>query len=556
MLAIEIELLTGRYTATRFNDRSRSEWPPHPARLFSALVARWADHDPPDDDERVALEWLETLGPPEVGCSEAEPRRVVTHYVPGNDVAVVRSSDMLYAKLEAAERALLSAQEAAEPPTQRELGRLTKQLSALRAQAVVDSTKVAAVAGDSAAARVAARALLPEGRGKQGRTYPTMIPADDRIWFRWPAADPDAPQAAELDRLLARVTRLGHSSTAVACRLTREPGPAAWTPDDGGSEPLRVPVVGQLSQLVTEFERHGGNEPRTLPFGVVHYRRATRAEQPTTAPPLLAGEWFVLVRRSGALIPGTSALGLAEAVRNSLLSSAGIPSPEFLSGHVPTTAGEPTPATDRPHLAVVPLPFVGHEHADGSVLGVALILPRDASRADRDILLTTLGRWQTADKQFPVRLGRHGVVQLELTSDSESRRTLSRKAWCAPAHRWVSVSPVALDRWPGDLRHREPRRRAMAEDKAVQTLIRACAYAGLPEPVSVELELGSPLRGVAPLRQYAPYRRTTAGLTRATVHVRLEFAQAVSGPVLIGAGRYLGYGLCRPVRPEEADDAR
>ena len=39
MLAIEFELLTGRYAATAHNDRSRAEWPPHPARIFSALVA-------------------------------------------------------------------------------------------------------------------------------------------------------------------------------------------------------------------------------------------------------------------------------------------------------------------------------------------------------------------------------------------------------------------------------------------------------------------------------------------------------------------------------------
>ena len=39
MLAIRIDLLAERYTATEFNDRNRAEWPPHPGRLFSALVA-------------------------------------------------------------------------------------------------------------------------------------------------------------------------------------------------------------------------------------------------------------------------------------------------------------------------------------------------------------------------------------------------------------------------------------------------------------------------------------------------------------------------------------
>ena len=39
MFAIRVECLTGRYVATAYDDRSRAEWPPHPARLFSALVA-------------------------------------------------------------------------------------------------------------------------------------------------------------------------------------------------------------------------------------------------------------------------------------------------------------------------------------------------------------------------------------------------------------------------------------------------------------------------------------------------------------------------------------
>src|SRR4051812_33195002 len=65
MLAVEVELLTGRYTATRYDDRDRPGWPPHPARLFSALVALWADADEPDPKERAALLWLE----------EQEPRR-------------------------------------------------------------------------------------------------------------------------------------------------------------------------------------------------------------------------------------------------------------------------------------------------------------------------------------------------------------------------------------------------------------------------------------------------------------------------------------------------
>ena len=61
MIAIEVELLTGRYVATSFNDRRVPEWPPHPARLFSALVATAAEH------EDVAESGRRALGPSDCG---------------------------------------------------------------------------------------------------------------------------------------------------------------------------------------------------------------------------------------------------------------------------------------------------------------------------------------------------------------------------------------------------------------------------------------------------------------------------------------------------------
>ena len=55
MFAVAVELLARRYTAMQFNDRSEPEWPPHPARLFYAMVAAWADADEPDEAEHAAL---------------------------------------------------------------------------------------------------------------------------------------------------------------------------------------------------------------------------------------------------------------------------------------------------------------------------------------------------------------------------------------------------------------------------------------------------------------------------------------------------------------------
>ena len=53
MLTVEVDFLTGRYVAARHDDRNAPEWPPHPARFFSALVAEWASTPKTNPDEEI-----------------------------------------------------------------------------------------------------------------------------------------------------------------------------------------------------------------------------------------------------------------------------------------------------------------------------------------------------------------------------------------------------------------------------------------------------------------------------------------------------------------------
>ena len=64
MLTIEFELLTGRYVAQQVNDRAAVEWPPHPARFFSALVASSGHVSRRDVSHRDVLQALENLPAP------------------------------------------------------------------------------------------------------------------------------------------------------------------------------------------------------------------------------------------------------------------------------------------------------------------------------------------------------------------------------------------------------------------------------------------------------------------------------------------------------------
>lgn len=562
MLAIEVSHLTGRYVATSYNNRDRPEWPPHPARLFSALVATHFEviDEIPDPEERAALEWLAALEPPpEVTASDASVREIVTVFVPVNDTSVLSLPDPR--AVEEAQQVLAEAQARSGDPAlgvadrkkaakaaqvaQRQVVKLQERLAAATARALAVPENLTGLAVSQA------RKVLPESRTRQARTFPSVTPVDPKVVFQWPEAAPTAEHRRCIDRLLSRVVRLGHSSSLVSCRLVEEPPPARWLPADGGECLLRVAQSGQLAALESHHARHQGNEPRVMPSRFQRYAESVAFTPVTPPASVFSSDWIVLRRVGGPALPIAATAGVARALRRALMAHAGVggaPVPEALSGH--RADGAPS---EQDHLAIVPLPFVGHERATGTLLGVALVQPRTLDDATRLAALAPLARWEArvrqADEDTPrlhLALGAAGEWELERLEDEAAQRTLRPEAWCGPARHWLSVTPVALDHNPGDLASRDPGKLAAAIEEARETIARACQRIGLPAPERVEILPAAPVAGAAKARQFPPYPEEKSKGRRVLTHVRVSFAEPVSGPVLLGAGRYLGLGLLRP----------
>lgn len=548
MLAVQVELLTGRYVATRFNDRDRAEWPPHPARVFSAAVAAWADADEPDERERAALRWWEQQGDPSVTCSwgddECSERTAVTHYVPVNDVQLLRGDAFAttYERL----RLAIEAVESAQDGDTRALAKATQVLAKAQAKATDDSSK-ASVRCDAPAS---ALAILPDERGRQPRIYPTAVPVDDRVVYRWPRGDSESPHVAVLDSLLARVARIGHSSSFVAVSVVSTDVADTLVPHEHGGVPLRVASPGQLDALEAAFATHRGTEPRVLPALMVQYREAGQPR--VEVPGSHFGEDWLLLEMDGPARPMVrDALAVARAVRGALLAYADQdPVPEILSGHR-IGSNPPTGPTARPHLAVVPLPFIGHPHADGRIRSVGLVIPTPVGNPERDQVQRALRRWLEAGGE--IRLGPRGTADVALLEIVDAPISAQPNRWCQPSARWMTATPIALDRNPGDLRHRDAGRRRDAEHKAEEIVAAACTFIGLPAPIRVAIHHDPLVHGSAPVGSFPKYAVQNGRLQRVLVHAAIEFDVVVRGPVLLGAGRYLGYGLCLPTDHEHRE---
>jgi CRISPR-associated protein Csb2 len=543
MLAIEVEFLTGRYVATAYNTRLEAEWPPHPARLFSALVATHFDSERPAPEERQTLEWLEAQGAPSIRASDASHREVTTVFVPVNDAGMT-NVDPEAAALDDARAALAEAEAAGNAKAAKAAKSLVKKAEKRLDAAIARNVSVPKGSTNP----VYAMRVLPEGRIRQPRTFPSVTPAEPRVTYLWPSAELTEPRREVIDRLLARLVRLGHSSSFVAARLVDEPAEAVWRPAKGGEVILRTVQSGQLEALDGAFVLHRETEPRVMPARFESYTRLTPAEDAEIPSSSFSPEWLVLRRVGGASIPMVASAGVARTLRKALMSHADEPVAEILSGHA--AAGGPS---GRDHLAFVPLPFIGHKHASGGILGVALVFPRGASHDDRYAVFRAVDVWERACRRededtpvLPLTLGSAGVLELERVEWGNVQSSIRPATWCQPARVWCSATPVALDRNPGDLRSRDPEKLVTAVQEASATLARACERIGLPTPERVEILPAAPWAGGAKAKHFPPYPEAPGRTRRVLTHARIEFAERVRGPVLLGAGRYLGLGLFRP----------
>ena len=211
------------------------------------------------------------------------------------------------------------------------------------------------------------------------------------------------------------------------------------------------------------------------------------------------------------------------------------PPSEWFSGHRPD--GTPTLA---PHLALAPLPFVDSHHADGRIMGLALVLPRGLDAREAGRCLESILRDSGTGLPRERRLFDGDWLECAVELDTRERppANLDPRTWTAPSRVWASVTPVVMNR------HFNGKDKWQRAAESVKDM---CAHIGLPRPREVLLHPVSLVEGVPHAREFPQLTRKHDGGRRSHGHAVVVFDEPVHGPVLIGAGRFRGYGLCRPV---------
>ena len=373
---------------------------------------------------------------------------------------------------------------------------------------------------------------VPEERPRKPRVFPSATLTHPHVYFVWDAS-PEPEIRNRLDRILQRTSSLGHSSCLVSVEMAEsiDAGDLTeWQPDaKQGDLRLRVPYPGRLSELVERhrrFEETGAKIHRpSAGRSILYASRRERGEEPVRS---MFDRMIILRRDGGQKASLRSALSVVGALRGAILAHAPQPVPEYISGHGPGSTQEKPVRSERPHLAVVPLPFVGAPHASGELLGAAVLLPNTLTREERDIC------WRAVEPIEKLTMP-WGWWDVSITDAEEMRRALRHGTWAKASRIWSTVTPFVFDRYPKDAYGAE----------AEKTVREAFERVGFPQPCEVDLHYNAWHLGVPRASAFPAAAARPGKPQRYHCHVRVRFEKAVAGPVIAGAGRYYGYGLLR-----------
>lgn len=371
------------------------------------------------------------------------------------------------------------------------------------------------------------------GRTNSERMWARAAPRSSRLWYQWPSLELPSERRHRLHDLCRRVPYVGRSTSPAVVELRDDPPEGNWMlPADAVepgefrlAQPIRSPFPGALAALrEAHEEKHvdrGAGAPWQIGRGIDYgYREPTTIEGDVAGPYLRV----VVLRHEGRRLDGRHTVRVTHAVRRALMSRAQRPL-ETLHGHH---------GGDVVQCAIASLPDVGHEHADGHILGVAICLP-DLTPDEFHVLGEAI---PAVGKRLEVTTGPLGVLYFERLPPLDARRhafALRPDRWGGPSRRWVTALPMVLDRY------------LKSEAEVEEEVRRAVRNSLLPEPAIISISRRPLLRGGIDLRPVETLRRPSDRGVKPYRHVALEFPTPVQGPVLVGSMRHYGLGLCFPL---------
>lgn len=501
-LTIAVHLVEPRFYGS-------GDWPPSPFRLFQALMAGALLGEPRNHRATLAeaFGWLETLDPPMIAAPTVVPGRQVTAYVPNNDLDAVGGDPAKVSKIRDAKR--------------------------VRPQLLEDDRPI-----------LYAWTIPADAKGQAQQ----VTALAERLYCLGTGLDV-AWASAWTEPFATLEARLGEHGGVLYRPLPLvedgQPGPSM----DAGVLRVRCPAPRSFDSLA---ERHDAQARR---FQAGGFRQAPPAHyrvHPYNAPP--ARLLFDLVDPGPPARPApqslTGVVQFTETVRDAL--AARLLSGRICEQHVLAyvVGRGATDADKARRIRLIPLPSIGVHYADRAVRRLLVEVPAECPISAETVhwALTGWGLGTDPDTGDVSADPGATLVPVPLTSSMLKHYGVGVTHEMA-ARVWRTVTPVALPlkRARGRASGAE---RAATEARLATAAQAALRHAGLPGATVIRVQREPfEARGERAEAFAARTRFSPDGLH----HVEIAFDTPVTGPILIGDGRFLGLGLLAPVR--DADTA-
>lgn len=455
------------------------EWPPSPYRLFQALVAGVARRGELEGEAGQALDWLQSLKPPMIIAPRSRPGQIVTHFVPNND-------------------------------------------------------------GDK----------KPDRQDRlTGKTFrPTLMLDPSDVHYLWEIPSDRVSPAETVCKAARYLTCLGWGIDMASAdgRLINSDGISQlpgirWSPrhgvvrDDGL---LRVPIVDSLGDLVNTFQSALNRIEHGKPLNIVKKPTVFDRVFYESKERLLQRPYVVFELRqdddSRFVYPQNKLIHIAGMVRHLAREAMEKSPPEgvgddwvetYVVGHAKADG------VGHRQFSYMPLPSIGHHHADQKVRRVMISAPPGDERLLQHLAKRLNGQPLKPTAQTKLE---HPPTLVRIYQDEVA------PFYVQSASVWASVTPVIL---PGHDDHRS--------DKTSKLIEKALAQSGIEQQCEFEWSTFSHFRNSFSAHKYGRDRRQSGYfrpshlLSQTAVHLRLYFKDGlkVPGPLAIGAGRHCGFGL-------------
>jgi CRISPR-associated protein Csb2 len=215
---------------------------------------------------------------------------------------------------------------------------------------------------------------------------------------------------------------------------------------------------------------------------------------------------------------------------------------------------EPSAGDDHKQFSYVPLPSIGHEHADGIIRNVMLVAPIGMERELTDLAHRIDGQPLKPEGEFgecKSDLSPTEVYRAELRLFTPPANKFIDTHYLGTSRIWQTVTPVILDGHNKKSKTDKPDTIARETEKLI---CKALQRAGIETPCKFTWQAIPFLKNCLSAHKYdrngrhTGYHRPTHLKDMTAVHVQLTFDHPIPGPLAIGAGRHCGLGTFTAVK--------